>query len=70
MKTRRAEEVRGFKSLRYDAGTQHVGFLLILMGAAIGLVTPGIRPWRGPTRARGITPAEPNAHAPWEALKS
>lgn len=41
MKARRAEEGRGFESLRYNAATQHVGFLLILIGAAIGLATPG-----------------------------
>lgn len=70
MKARRAEEGRGFESLRYNAATQHVGFLLILIGAAIGLATPGVMPWQGPTRARGMTPAEPNAHAPWEAVKS
>lgn len=71
MKTRRAEEVKGFESLRYDAGTQHVGFSLILIGAAIGLVgDTRYNALARPYQSQGNDSAEPNAHAPWEAVKS
>lgn len=69
MKTRRVEGVKGFKS-RYEAGTQHAGCLLILIGASAGLVAPGTLPQHRPKKARGVAPAEPNARAPWEAVKS
>lgn len=59
----------GLRVFGYDAGAQQAECLLILIGASVGLVTPGVLPWRGPKKARGMTPAEPNAHTPWEAVK-
>lgn len=43
MKTQRAEEA---KASRFgdEAGTQHAGCLLILIGASVSLVTPGFLP--------------------------
>lgn len=69
VKTQRAEEA----SFGDEAGTQHAGCLLILIGASVSLVTPSFLPWRGPKKARGVTLAEPMPPpphpAPWEAVK-
>lgn len=68
MKKRRAEEVKAPR-LGCKVPAQHAGCLLILIGATAGLVTPSALPWRGPVKARGMTPAEPNAQARWEPVK-
>ena len=68
MKTRRVEEVKGFKCGLQGwnpAGRMlaHFNWCLRRPGDT------GILPWRGPRKARAPTPAESNAQAPWEAVK-